>query len=218
MSAPVTVDRPRTRSTEVEQLLVKAAVHLLEEEGPEGVTVRRVAAAAGVAPMGVYNHFDGKNGLIDAVFELGFTTLADQMADVGAVADSLEALREGCRRYRRLALEHPRTYEVMFLRAVPGYEPSERAKAVATESFHVLVHAVRRAMDDGLLADGDPGAVSQLIWSACHGAVALEIADICLVAPMDDIYDDLVDAVLRGFSPQDRAGSPARGARRARAR
>jgi AcrR family transcriptional regulator len=215
----MTVDRRRTRSTEVEQLLVEAAAHLLEEEGPEGVTVRRVAAAAGVAPMGVYNHFDGKNGLIDAVFQLGFATLTQEMADVATLADSGVALREGFRRYRRLALDHPRTYGVMFLRSVPGFEPSDGARSTAADSFEALVRTVRRAMDDAVLADAEPEAVAQLMWAACHGAVALEIADICIVTDMAKSYDDLVDALLRGLSPpEDRAGSPRRGSRPARAR
>jgi AcrR family transcriptional regulator len=198
--------------------LVDAALQLLESEGPEGVTVRRVAAAAGVAPMGVYNYFDGKNGLIDAVFALGFEALAREQADVEGIADTGDALREGFRRYRRLALAHPRAYELMFLRSVPAYEPSEEARAVAAESFDALVRLVRRGMADGTLAEGDPATVAQLMWAAAHGAVALEIADICLVADIDDTYDDLVEALLRGFSPQARPGSAARGGRPVRAR
>jgi AcrR family transcriptional regulator len=218
-----TVDRRRARSGDVEHLLVEAALHLLEEEGPEGVSVRRVAAAAGVAPMGVYNHFEGKNGLIDAVFRLGFTTLTEEMADLASGAepggaDPLDVLREGFRRYRALALEHPRTYELMFLRSVPGYEPSEESKQVATESFATYVRTVDRAMQLGVLVGDDAGSLAQVMWAACHGAVALEIAGICLVADMGDVYDDLVDGLLRGFSPQGRGGSAAPGARRARAR
>jgi AcrR family transcriptional regulator len=212
-------DRRRTRSTEVEQLLLDAALHLLEAEGPEALSVRRVAATAGVAPMGVYNHFDDKSGLIDAVFQHGFATLTDEMADVAGITDARVALRVGFRRYRELALAHPRTYGVMFLRSVPGFEPSEASKATAAESFEALVLTVRRAMDEGVLAEGDAGSVAQLLRAACHGVVALEIADICLVATMDETYDDLLDALIRGFGPgQDPAGSPAPGARRARAR
>ena len=59
----------RTPSTKIEDRLVAAAFHLLEAEGPEALSVRRVAAEAGVAPMGVYNHFEGgKNGVVDAIF------------------------------------------------------------------------------------------------------------------------------------------------------
>ena len=41
----------------MEAALLASAAELLEQEGPDGLSVRRIAAAAGVAPMGVYNHF-----------------------------------------------------------------------------------------------------------------------------------------------------------------
>ncbi len=58
---------PRTPSQDVERALVDAAEAVLVREGPAGVTVRAVAAEAGVAPMGVYNRFGGKDGLVSAI-------------------------------------------------------------------------------------------------------------------------------------------------------
>ena len=46
--------RTRTRSADVTDSLLDAALDLLEEGGAHGVTVRAVATRAGVAPMGVY--------------------------------------------------------------------------------------------------------------------------------------------------------------------
>ena len=40
-----------------------AALALLSESGPEGFTVRAIARRANVAPMAIYNHFEGKDGL-----------------------------------------------------------------------------------------------------------------------------------------------------------
>ena len=44
--------------------------------------------------------------------------------------DPVEALRAGLLEYRRLALDHPRTYEVMFLCAVPGFQPSDASTSL----------------------------------------------------------------------------------------
>lgn len=212
--------RRRTPSTEIEDALIGAAFHLLETEGPEALSVRRVAAEAGVAPMGVYNHFEGgKNGVIDAIFRAGFETLTAELADLAAIDDPIESLREGLRRYRHLALDHPRTYAVMFFCSIPGFEPSDEAHEVAISSFEVLVKAVEQGMRAGALTEGDPRSVAQQLWSACHGAVALEISRICVVDDMEQNYEDLLDTLLRGVSaPRDPAGSPPRAARPARAR
>ena len=212
--------RRRTPSTKIEDRLVAAAFHLLEAEGPEALSVRRVAAEAGVAPMGVYNHFEGgKNGVVDAIFRAGFATLTEELADLSAMADPVEALCEGLRRYRRLALDHPRTYEVMFFCSIPGFEPSDESHVVAASSFEVLVQAIDRGMQAGAFTAADPVSVAQQMWSACHGAVALEIADICMVDDMETLYEELLDTLVRGISaPAAPSGSPARAARPARAR
>ena len=109
------------------------------------------------------------------------------------MADPVEALREGLRRYRRLALDHPRTYEVMFFCSIPGFEPSDESHVVAASSFEVLVQAIDRGMQAGAFTAADPVSVAQQMWSACHGAVALEIADICMVDDMETVYEELLD-------------------------
>jgi len=194
--------RRRTPSTAIEEALVGAAFHLLETEGPGALSVRRVAAEAGVAPMGVYNHFEGKNGVVDAIFRAGFATLTDELGVVAAGTaddDPAAALCEGLRRYRRLALDHPRTYEVMFFGSIPGFEPSEESLVVAAASFDVLVQAISRGMRAGVFADADPVLVAQQMWAAVHGAVALEIADICMVEDMERTYEALLDTLVRGI-------------------
>ena len=60
--------------------LLHAASTLLAAEGPEALTVRRIAAEAGVSTMGVYSRFGGKEGVIDALLRDGFQALADAMA------------------------------------------------------------------------------------------------------------------------------------------
>ena len=107
------------------EVLLASAVEILEAEGPEALSVRRIAAAAGVAPMGVYNHFDSKNGIIEALFIQGFERLREALTNIADIADPYEALREAGRRYRALAQAHPMVYQLMFLRTLPGYEPSD---------------------------------------------------------------------------------------------
>jgi AcrR family transcriptional regulator len=58
---------------------VSAAEAVLVKDGPGGLTVRAVAAEAGIAPMGVYNRFGGKDGLVDALLIIGWR--ADEAHD-----------------------------------------------------------------------------------------------------------------------------------------
>src|SRR5271156_3433582 len=170
--------RTRTPSAGMEGALLTSAADILESEGPDGLSVRRIAAAAGVAPMGVYNHFESKFGIVEALFIQGFERLGAEMAAMAQIEDPIQALAEGARRYRALALAHPMAYQVMFLRAAPGFEPSLDALGQCTGTFDSLVAVVDRAIQAGLIAEGSSNDTAQLIWATIHGWVSLELLGI----------------------------------------
>jgi AcrR family transcriptional regulator len=190
--------RTRTPSNEVGAAVIDGALRVLESEGPGALTVRRIASEAGVAPMGVYNHFGGKDGVVEQLFVRGFHQLREAFADV-AGDDAAEDLFEAGRRYRRIALAHPAMYAVMFERAVPDFEPSPGAKSEALASFAELVRLVQRAMDTGVIAEADPVDVAQGIWSLCHGQVSLELRGIGFVEDIEAHHERLMQAMLRGL-------------------
>ena len=185
----------------MEGALLASAADILESEGPDGLSVRRIAAAAGVAPMGVYNHFESKFGIVEALFIQGFERLSEAMATIADIEDPYEALREAGRRYRALALAQPMVYQVMFLRPVPGFEPSDDALVIAAAAFDSLVAAVQRAMSAGVIADASPTETAQLIWASIHGWVSLELMGIGFVEDQSAGYDRVCQSMLRGLRP-----------------
>jgi AcrR family transcriptional regulator len=199
-SSKPTPRRTRTPSADVEQALLDAAVRLLADEGPSGLSVRKIARAAGVAPMGVYNHFEGKNGIVDEVCRQGFVELGDALAVMGAEADPQEALKLGGLAYRSVAHRHPTTYAVMFLAAVPGYEPSDTTHQAAETAFGSLVDTIARGIQAGALREGDPVELAQMVWSTIHGAVSLELAGIGFCEDLDGLYERLLDMIVDGLS------------------
>jgi len=193
--------RSRTPSADIEGAILDAAERLLEQGDPAALTVRGISKEAGVAPMGVYNHFGGKNGVVDALFRRGFEALAADLTATMAVPDPRDALRRGGLRYRELALERPTTYAVMFLAAVPGFEPSEASKAEAENAFGGLVATVEQAIEAGVVAEGDPTTAASVLWAGIHGAVALELCGICFVDDPGALYEQLVEVLLDGLGP-----------------
>ena len=193
--------RTRTPSAGMEGALLTSAADILESEGPDGLSVRRIAAAAGVAPMGVYNHFESKFGIVEALYVQGFNRLADAMAAMAQIDDPAEALLVGARAYRALALAHPMAYQLMFLRAVPGFEPTDYALGECTGAYELLVAAVARAMRAGIIAESEPTETAQLIWATIHGWVSLELLGLGFVEDRAAGYERLCKALLRGLRP-----------------
>ena len=151
--------------------------------------------------MGVYNHFESKAGIIEALYIQGFARLGAAMQEMAQIADPSEALLEGARRYRALALAHPMAYQVMFLRAIPGFEPTDHALGECTGAYELLVSGVVRAMEAGVVMEGEPNETAQLIWATIHGWVSLELLGLGFVDDRDAGYERLCEALLRGLRP-----------------
>jgi AcrR family transcriptional regulator len=174
-----------------------AALQLLAESGPEGFTVRAIARRANVAPMAIYNHFDGKNGLLDAIWTEGFTILQREMAPIGQDPKD-ELLRSGIA-YRKFALEHRSHYTVMFMNRFVGFTPSIAAAYVATRAFQELVNHIHRCQSVGMFPDIAADNLAQMLWAACHGYISLEILDINFAEDRDKTFLQFLSGVERGF-------------------
>ena len=62
------------------QKIAGAARRLLDKEGAEGVTMRRVATAVGITPMALYRHYPNRDGLLNALADAGFVELTAKLA------------------------------------------------------------------------------------------------------------------------------------------
>jgi AcrR family transcriptional regulator len=191
--------RARTPSSDVERELISAAEQVLVREGPGGLTVRAVAAEAGIAPMGVYNRLGGKDGLIDALLIIGFDRLRTSIAG-GDEPDQLERLRSCGLRYRRFALDNPHFYAIMFEAALMEQSGSPDVAEHAAAAFGALVDNVALAAAAGRITAPEPAEVAQQVWSNVHGAVALELKGLVLTPDPAATYADGVDTMLRGLA------------------
>jgi AcrR family transcriptional regulator len=189
----------RTRSRDLQSALVDAAEAVLVREGPAGVTVRAVAAEAGVAPMGVYNRFGSKDGLIEVLLIRGFEGLRAAVAARGEL-DPIDGLRASGVRYREFALAHREQYAMMFGGALSAGDPSSELRLCASTAFAELVGHVVTAMAAGRLISGDPQDIAQQIWSAVHGAVTLEMQGKVLTPDPEATYRRLLDMITRGLA------------------
>ena len=187
----------RTPSRDVESSLLAAAEQILASEGPTALTVRKVASCAGIAPMGVYSRFSGKQGLLEALFIKGFE---GQHASVAGATgpDARARLRDAALRYRAHAVAHPQHYSLMF-EHMHEVAPGEQAQATAFAAFHQLVVLVADARALGPLGVGTDVEVAQQWWSALHGSVSLELLGVRFDEDPAGSFAHMVDALLAGL-------------------
>lgn len=192
--------RARTPSAEVERELLAAAEAVLVRDGPGGLTVRAVAAQAGIAPMGVYNRLGGKDGLVEALLIRGFDRLRASV-EAGREPDMATRLRNCGLRYRQFALANPHFYAIMFEEAIPHDHDSQEVGEHARAAFGALVRTVELAAAAGVIEAPDPVEAAQQVWSGVHGAVALELKGLVLTPDPEATYAAFIDTIIRGLAP-----------------
>jgi AcrR family transcriptional regulator len=181
--------------------LLSAASTLLAKEGPGALTVRRIAAEAGVSTMGVYSRFGGKDGVVDALLREGFEAMGSTVHATPVTDDPLADLSRCCLAYRDFGLSNRTRYRLMFEGIVADFVPSDESIAVASATFELFADRVGRCIDAGSLT-GDRHEIAASLWATSHGLVSLELVghkpD---TIKDDDPYERTMVAVMRGFSP-----------------
>jgi AcrR family transcriptional regulator len=182
----------------VRRLLLDAASRLLEAEGPDALTVRRIAAAAGCSTTVLYTLFGGKAGVAEGLWREGFERLR-QALEQAEGDDPLGRLAALGRAYRANALANRPYYAVMFQRPIPGFQPSEQAYAESLRPLKILVDAVADCIGAGIFRDADPTHVAGVLWAAAHGAVSLELAGYEGAVDAESRFQDLLSAAAAWF-------------------
>lgn len=163
---------PAPPSEGLRDRLVTAAIALLDEGGPTGLTLRQAAARAGVSHAAPAHHFDGLAGLQTAVAERAFALFCAAMLHrrETAAPEPFAQLLAICDGYLDFARDHGGLFHVMFacgevMRDDPGLcAQSAAAYAILREGCLPFAGATP-----------DP-ELEVAVWSAVHGYAALRNA------------------------------------------
>ncbi len=157
MTAP---PRPTVRSKRAADILA-AARHILEEEGADALTMRRLAAALGVQAPSLYKHFPTKRALEGALVEQGMLELGSALhGAIEAAGRRRVPVSRLLETYRKAALANPGLYRLATAGPLVNEALADGLEAWAGEPF--------------FLATGDPWN-AQALFSFAHGMVMLEL-------------------------------------------
>src|SRR5690242_14236128 len=123
--------------------IVEAATALLADGGPDAVSTRAVATAAGVQPPTIYRLFGDKQGLLDAVVAHGFAAYLATKTAREPLADPVDELRAGWDEHVGLGLANPALYRLMY--------SQPRSGPAVTAAYGILAQRIHRIAEAGRL-------------------------------------------------------------------
>lgn len=188
-------------------IVLRTAVDHIADHGPDSLSFRRVAAAAGVSHQAPYHHFSDRRGIFEAIALEGFTRFADALqrsqerVDLDPSTAPSTAMLEA---YVEFAVEHRGHFRVMFRPDLVGLGDNPALAAASAASFGTLVDLVERLV-------GPEASVEVIrqravaMWSLAHG-----LATLLIDGPLEDEIGPVGDrqALIRAVAAQSGLGSP----------
>ncbi|MDF1562817.1 MAG: helix-turn-helix domain containing protein [Deltaproteobacteria bacterium] len=221
--------RQRRRELRIEEIL-EAAEQLLEEGGPDHLTIARLAEALDYTVGAVYRYFPSKGAILA---EVELRQVAEVTEVLEAALDRAAAALEGSRlnqrrrslvpilllaeTYALLPFQHPRAFAALSLglardgrltSAGDDQQVMERVQPFLTR----VAELFGRARETGVLTPGSDADRAIRLWALLHGATSLrrlEPTD-SRFAPGPDLALELTDDWLHACGAPRRALEAAR--------
>ena len=192
----------RSREPLTRDRVIEAALRVMDEEGLDAVSMRRVAREVGVEAMSLYHHVEDKEALLDGICE----HVMAKFDFPEPVDDWTENCRRGARAWRRILQAHP---------AVMRLFAEQRGPIRSIDSMRPMEFALRILRDSGL-SDRDTAQAFHAFGGYIQGFVMMELgsiaggADEMRLKAHEELAAALPDefAVLQACSPYFAECSP----------
>lgn len=157
--------------------IADAALAILVAEGAEAVTMRRVAAAAGVTAMAAYKHFANREALLRAVADTGFQEVArtwDRRPCAGGFEERLSCLADDLLDF---ALGKPHLYAFLITDRRPEVRRfPEDFRTGASPAFTPVVAIIEQGIAEGALRADDPVETALVLTALGQGLIQMYVS------------------------------------------
>ncbi|SRR5581483_3820357 len=211
------------------EAIVDAALAIIDAEGLEGLSMRRLGTALGVEAMALYHHFPGKGRLLDAVME---RLLDEAVLPPRNAMPPLERLRHFMESYRQIAVWHPNAFILLVYRRFntertfqvyekileafddAGFDPPLAARFFRLVGYYVGGAGMADIASRAREPDATPVKLEQFAGSKRYPRVAAVVPHLRL-ANLDAIFGFGLDVIFEAMRKQaaGRSGRRAEGAR-----
>ncbi|HRX02738.1 MAG: TetR/AcrR family transcriptional regulator [Anaerolineae bacterium] len=171
---------PRTRRhIRTRQAILDAALSIVHEDGPDGLSMRTLADRIDYSPAGLYEYFGSKEEIIAEVCDEGHRRLAAYMLEVESSLSSTDYLYGIGLAYIRFALENPDHFLLMFSSPqMAGDAPEDALPQDSESSYGILLHGIERGIDAGAFHVRPGFGLSEMgyaAWTLVHGMAMLRV-------------------------------------------
>jgi AcrR family transcriptional regulator len=185
-------DRRAERREATKAEILDAAWELVRAEGLAALSLRDLARKVGMQAPSLYSYFDSKHAIYDAMFLQGNFELLARYEALPAFEDPVDEFRAAAQMFVGFTVEDPARAQLMFMRSIPGFEPSPETYAVAVR---IVELAKKRFAKLGVTTPAQLDLWTGIISGLSFQQIANEPGTDRWVRLVDDAVDMFLDHV-----------------------
>ncbi len=174
------VRNPRGQGGHLRDEIIEACTRLLDESASElTISLRSIAAEAGVAAPSIARHFRDLQEIIDAVVAKELEKLLRELQSAGTnISNPREKIAALTETYIDFSKRYPSRYRILFSRvASPRWEEDTRPMVetwpLMYSTFNLVRDTIQECIDAGLSRANDATESATMLWFGIHGLISL---------------------------------------------
>ena len=182
----------------LESQLIDQAKKMLEEVGPDKLSIRAIAEQLGVSATAVYHHFANKDELISHLAAEGFNQLEKVLVQCQVNVENQNKMQILSRTYMLFAFDHPAMYQLMFGSQLAHSEMNGKLLTARKQAYAVVEQCVADVLGQDIQSK-EVRSAALAAWSFAHGLASLIIHNVFEVSEQIS-KDAVIEKALLGFN------------------
>ncbi|NMC18920.1 MAG: TetR/AcrR family transcriptional regulator [Thermogutta sp.] len=168
----LTAIRKRALDEIMKEALFEATVSVLSEQGVDGLTMDRVAAAAGVAKGSLYRYFRGKPDLLKFVYAKMVDPIFQDLDRMAASEQPvIEKLSGQLRGLLEHAASHAQIHKLLFEDEVAHALLQSSERSTVEVASRRLAEVFRQGIEEGVFRPADPLMLARMYLGLCKAVL-----------------------------------------------
>lgn len=181
--------------------LLDAAERSIREQGVAQLSLRDLAREVGVSHAAPRRHFPERQGLLDALAQIGYARLGESIREAVSNNESEfpERLRRAAFAFAHFATDNPALLELMnATKHRPGASSVPQSSAAA---FAPILDLICEGQEKKAIRKGSPEEIGLIIYATINGITTLINTGAIPAERLDDLTTTAVNQFLRGAAP-----------------
>jgi AcrR family transcriptional regulator len=186
-------ERKLRQKEEVKASILQAAWQLVEKDGWQALSIRKIADAIEYSSPVIYDHFSNKEAIMLEFTKSGFQKLNEQLLKATEqFANPEQQIEAIAYAYWKFAFTHKEYYQLMYGLGMPGCDAVKQIAELKTFTELILT-PVRNMIAKSKNTDADPYLKLHTFWSTLHGLISINMLG------KNDSRDELNAMVLKDY-------------------